>query len=138
MPKVVCIVDDHSSLRQMLRFALNVHGLQVIEAENGLDALDKLARHPVDMMIVDWQMPEMDGLELVRHLRNSEEYADIPVVIVSCCDDLSARQEARSLGVMTWLKKPFRIAEIQLVVENGLGLLSLPAKHAEQFRPGCI
>lgn len=139
MPKVVCIVDDQPSLRQMLCFALNVHGLQVIEAENGVDALDKLACHNIDMMIVDWQMPEMDGLELVRHLRRSENYAELPVVIISCRDDLSARQEARSLGVINWLKKPFRIAEIQLAVESGLGLSSLVAQpHIEQFRTGHI
>jgi len=125
MSKVVCIVDDQSSLRQMLRFALNIHGLKVLEAENGLDALDTLASHNVDMLIVDWQMPKMDGMELVRRLRKAEEYADLPIVIVSCRDDLSARLEARSLGVMTWLKKPFRIAEVQLAVESCLGLSSL-------------
>ena len=139
MSKVICIVDDQPSLRQMLRFALNIHGLQVIEAENGVDALNKLANHNVDMMIVDWQMPEMDGLELVRQLRKSEEYAKVPVVIISCRDDLSARQEARSLGVMTWLKKPFRIAEVQLAVESGLGLSSPSAtRHAEQLTSGHI
>jgi len=139
MSKVICIVDDQPSLRQMLRFALNNHGLQVIEAENGVDALNKLANHNVDMMIVDWQMPEMDGLELVRQLRKSEEYTEVPVVIISCRDDLSARREARSLGVMTWLKKPFRIAEVQLAVESGLGLSSMSAKnHLEQFTPGRI
>ncbi len=139
MPKVVCIVDDQPSLRQMLRFALNVYGLQVIEAENGVDALDKLATHNIDMMIVDWQMPKMDGLELVRHLRKSEDYAELPVVIVSCRDDLSARQEARSLGVMSWLKKPFRIAEVQLVVEAGLELSSPSAqRHVEQLGAGRI
>ncbi len=139
MSKVVCIVDDQPSLRQMLRFALNIHGLQVIEAENGVDALDKLARHDIDMMLVDWQMPEMDGLELVRRLRKSEEFADMPVVIISCRDDLSARKEARSLGVMNWLKKPFRIAEVQLAVESALGLSSLSTKrNVEQNMSGQI
>ena len=128
MSKVVCIVDDQPSLRQMLRFALNIDGLQVIEAENGVDALDKLASHDIDMMVVDWQMPEMDGLELVRRLRKSEEFADMPVVIISCRDDLSARKEARSLGVMNWLKKPFRIAEVQLAVESALGAFLLVNK----------
>ena len=139
MSKVVCIVDDQPSLRQMLRFALNIHGLQVIEAENGVDALDKLARHDIDMMLVDWQMPEMDGLELVRRLRKSEEFADMPVVIISCRDDLSARKEARSLGVMNWLKKPFRITEVQLAVENALGLSSLSSRrNVEQNTAGQI
>ena len=139
MSKVVCIVDDQPSLRQMLRFALNIHGLTVIEAEHGLDALDKLASHDIDMLIVDWQMPEMDGLELVRSLRRTEEYAELPVVIISCRDDLAARQEARSMGVLNWLKKPFRIAEVQLAVESGLGLSSLSTKQpVEQGMPGRI
>lgn len=122
MPKLICIVDDQPALRQMLRFALNFQGVAVIEAVDGADALDKIATHPVDMLIVDWQMPVMDGLELVRRLRKSTAHADLPVVVVSCRDDLSARKEARSLGVMTWLKKPFRISEVQAVVEHALDL----------------
>ncbi len=127
MPKLICIVDDQPSLRQMLRFALSIQGFGVLEAENGYDALAKLANNAIDMMIIDWQMPEMDGLELVRRLRKTEKYVDLPVVIISCSDQLSARKEARSLGVLTWLKKPFRIAEVQLAVDAGLGLSSNPA-----------
>lgn len=128
MAKIICVVDDQPGLRQMLRFALCLNGLQVIEAENGCDAFDKLAVHPVDLMIIDWQMPKMDGLELVRRLRDNEAYQALPVIMVSCRDDLEARLEARALGVITWLKKPFRIAEILQVVESSLGLASLAAK----------
>lgn len=120
MSKRICVVDDQPALRQMLRFALSFQGLDVLEAENGADALEKISNNDVDMLIVDWQMPVMDGLELVSKLRKMEAYADLPVVLVSCRDDLHARQEARSLGVITWLKKPFRISEIQVVVENAL------------------
>lgn len=126
MSKVVCIVDDQQSLRQMLRFALNVHGLKVVEAENGVDAFDRLARHEVDMLIVDWQMPKMDGMELIRQLRKTEKYADLPIMIVSCLDDLEVRREARSLGVLSWLRKPFRISEIQLAVESALHISTRP------------
>lgn len=129
MAKVICVVDDQPGLRQMLRFALGLNGLQVVEAENGCDAFEILAAHRVDLMIIDWQMPEMDGLELVRRLRHSEEYAGLPVIMVSCRDDLEARQEARALGVLSWLRKPFRIAEIQQVVESSLGLASLAPKN---------
>ncbi len=137
MPKVVCIVDDQPSLRQMLRFALNFQGVEAVEAEDGVDALNILTTHDVDMMIIDWQMPKMDGLELVRRLRKTDGYAELPIVIVSCRDDLGARKEARSLGVLTWLKKPFRISEIQVVVENTLSLETLPAKqNAESMTTG--
>lgn len=129
MSKVVCIVDDQPSLRQMLCFALNFQGLEVVEAENGVDALDTLVTHDIDMMIVDWQMPKMNGLELVRRLRKTDGYTELPIVMVSCRDDLEARKEARSLGVLTWLKKPFRISEIQIVVENCLGLNPPPIRQ---------
>jgi DNA-binding response OmpR family regulator len=122
----------------MLRFSLKFDGLQVLEAENGVDALNKLVDFNVDMMIVDWQMPEMDGMELVRRLRKDEAYADIPIVIISCRDDLNARREALSLGVMSWLKKPFRIVEIQRVVKRGLGLVSSPTKpQNKKSAAGC-
>ena len=124
MSKVICIVDDQPGLRQMLRFALTIQGLEVLEAENGEEALEILSRRHVDMLISDWIMPKMDGMELVRCLRKNHDYADLPIVIVSCRDDLEARNEARSLGVVSWLKKPFRISEIQVIVENGLGLSS--------------
>lgn len=122
MPKVICVVDDQPALRQMLRFALSFQGVEVLEAENGVDALDKISKQHVDMVIADWQMPEMDGLELVRKLRKIDAYVDLPILVVSCRDDLEARKEARSLGVMTWLKKPFRISEVQIVVESALSV----------------
>lgn len=135
MSKVICIVDDQPALLQMLRFALNFQGVTVIEAVDGADALNKISTQHVDMLITDWQMPVMDGLALVRSLRKIEAYADLPTVVISCRDDLEARKEARSLGVMTWLKKPFRISEVQLVVEHALdlhGQIFLP-KAAEGF-----
>ena len=135
MSKVICIVDDQPALLQMLRFALNFQGVTVIEAVDGADALKKISTQHVDMLITDWQMPVMDGLALVRRLRKIEAYADLPTVVISCRDDLEARKEARAMGVMTWLKKPFRISEIQLVVEHTLDLhgQTLLPKAAEGF-----
>lgn len=120
MSKTICIVDDQPSLRQMLRFALVVQGYNIIEAENGIEAVKLLAKEDVDILVVDWQMPVMDGIELVRVLRDKPEFDDLPIVMVSCWDDITARREAYSLGVNTWLKKPFRMAEIQSVVETAL------------------
>ena len=135
MSKVICIVDDQPALLQMLSFALNFQGVTVIEAVNGADALRKISSQHIDMLITDWQMPIMDGLELVRRLRKIKDFADLPMVVISCRDDLEARKEARALGVMTWLKKPFRISEVQLVVEHALDLSAqtLLPKSAEGF-----
>ena len=123
----------------MLCFALHLQGLRIVEAESAADALDKLADCHVDMMIIDWQMPEMNGLELIRHLRQREGFAETPMMIISCRDDLHARKEARSLGVMAWLMKPFRIGEIQHLVTNTLALAPSVDKNRVAFsrRDGC-
>lgn len=120
MPKTICIVDDQPTLRQMLRFALGAMGYHILEAENGVEALKLLARERVDALVVDWQMPEMNGLELVAMLRDEREFDALPIVMVSCLDDLASRREAHALGVNAWVKKPFRMAEIQAVLENVL------------------
>jgi DNA-binding response OmpR family regulator len=127
LSKVVCIVDDQPGLRKMLRFALGIQGYEVLEVENGDDALAVISNRHVDMLITNWQMPNMDGRELVRCLRKTHDYAELPIVIVSCRDDLEARSEARSLGITSWLKKPFRIAELQIMVENALAASSPPS-----------
>ena len=135
MSKVICIVDDQPALLQMLRFALSFQGVTVVAAVDGVDAFEKISTQHIDMLITDWQMPVMDGLELVRRIRSIEAYADLPTVVISCRDDLEARKEARSLGVKTWLKKPFRISEVQRVVEHALDLhgQTLLSKAAEGF-----
>ena len=99
-----------------------------IEAENGVDALELLATEHVDMLIVDWQMPMMNGIKLVRTLRRNPLYADLPIVMMSSSDDLAARKEAQSLGVMTWLTKPLRVADVERIVAVGLGMNACPVE----------
>ena len=131
MPKKICIADDQPSLRKMVRFALSVQGLDVVEAEDGLDALEKLSADKVDLIIADWQMARMDGLELLRELRKIDAYANAPVIMVSARDDLGARKEARELGAISWLKKPFKLSEIQSIVEAGLGGIDSAVKNGK-------
>ena len=130
MNKTICIVDDQPSLRQMLRFALGQQGYNICEAENGTEAIKLLAKQAVDILIVDWQMPVMNGIDLVRFLRGKAEYEELPIIMVSCWDNLTARKEAYALGVNSWLKKPFRMAQIQNVVENAL--MAIPSHKNSQ------
>lgn len=120
MPKCICIVDDHLNIREMVRYALTLQGLEVVEAVDGADALEKIAANDIDMILVDWLMPKVDGLEMLRSLREMEAFTETPVVMISGRDDSEARNRARELGVLYWLKKPFRISELQQIVENGL------------------
>jgi DNA-binding response OmpR family regulator len=126
MPKRICIVDDHLNIREMMRYALTLQGMEVVEAVDGADALEKIAEHNIDMVLVDWLMPNVDGLEMLRRLRAMEPYTETPVVMISGRDDIEARNRARELGVLYWLKKPFRISELQQIVENSLYVADSP------------
>jgi len=138
MSKCICIVDDQPTIREMLRFALILQGLEVVAAVDGADALEKIVRHDIDMIIIDWQMPKMDGLELLRRLRKIDAFAETPVVMISCHDDIEARRRARELGALNWLKKPFRISDLQLIVKNGLCNAELRHKHStDKAADGC-
>jgi two-component system, chemotaxis family, chemotaxis protein CheY len=120
MPKCICIVDDHLNIREMLRYALTLQGMEVVEAVDGADALEKIVALNIDLFLIDWLMPNMDGLEMLRRVRAMEAFTETPVVMISGRDDLEARNSARELGVLYWLKKPFRISELQMIVENSL------------------
>jgi len=120
MPKCICIVDDHLNIREMLRYALTLQGMDVVEAVDGADALEKIVAHNIDLVLIDWLMPNMDGLEMLQRMRAMEAFTETPVVMISGRDDIDARSRARELGVLYWLKKPFRISELQLAVENSL------------------
>ena len=120
MPKSICIVDNQLTIRVMLRYALTLQGYDVVEAVDCSDALEKILTNEIAMVIADWQLPDMDGLELLRRLREMERFAETPVVMISCHDDIEARRKAKELGALNWLKKPFRISDLQLIVERGL------------------
>ena len=129
MPKTVLVVDDQPSLRQMVRFALQFQGLNVIEAENGLEALDALANEAIDLVVTDWKMPEMDGLELIDRIRRTEGMEMLPIIMVSCVRDIEAKRAAQAAGALVWLQKPFRMVEIQSVVETALNTAPIPEPY---------
>jgi len=125
MPATVLVVDDQPGLRQMVRFALQLEGFVVIEAEDGVQALNLLHSQQVSVLVTDWMMPNMDGLELIRAVRQAPWGESLPVIIISCFNDRTAKQVALETGALTWLKKPFRMKEIQLAVETALSTAPL-------------
>lgn len=119
-PKRVMIVDDSATTRQFVTFALRARGLQVLTAEDGQEALEKLALTPVDLVITDLNMPKMDGFGLVRALREDVEYQSLPVIILS---SLSAQEDIDrgfDLGATAYLTKPFDETRIQNEVSKYL------------------
>ncbi|MEH2047215.1 hybrid sensor histidine kinase/response regulator [Nostoc sp.] len=107
-PKVVLIVDDAISLRQTLSLTLQKSGYQVIQAQNGVEALEKLQLHPeIKVVVSDLEMPRMNGFELLSNFRQYTNLAKIPVVILTSRSAEKHRQLAKELGAKAYLTKPF-------------------------------
>jgi two-component system chemotaxis response regulator CheY len=125
----VLVVDDSTVMRRMVKRCLEMAGLplgRVLEAENGRTALVQLVSHRVDLVLSDVNMPEMDGVELVRQMSRANVTRGVPVVIVSTERSEPRIEELRSLGVSAYLSKPFRPEELGYVVREVLGVTETP------------
>lgn len=108
MPKTALIVDDSVTVRQMVGFTLRQSGFDVIEGENGKDALSKLSDAPaVDVVITDLNMPEMDGITLIRQLRGLPRTRFTPILMLTTESQTSKKEEGRAAGATGWIVKPF-------------------------------
>jgi len=109
-PPNLLIVDDSTAIRKILLRVLNQTGLplgQVLEACDGREALKLLEDHGVDLILSDINMPNMDGLELLRTLRESPQWHDLPVVMITTEGGQARVQEAIELGATSYVRKPF-------------------------------
>ncbi len=107
MAEPILIVDDSVSMRQLVSFALRDAGYEVIAAVDGKDALGKLNGAKIGMVITDLNMPEMDGIEFIKQLRNTSGYRYVPVVMLTTESQEAKKQEGRSAGASGWIVKPF-------------------------------
>lgn len=116
MAKTVMVVDDSSAIRKFVMFALRARGLTVMTAQDGMDALEKLARAPVDLVITDLNMPKLDGFGLLRAIRDDSEYGEVPIIILSSLSSTQEMEQGFRLGANAYLVKPFDQKRIQYEV----------------------
>ena len=121
MAKRVMTVEDSTSLREMVSFTLQEAGYEVIEAEDGKDALRKMSGNPVDVVITDLNMPNMNGIELTRSMRANPLYRYIPILVLTTESQAKRKEEARDAGATGWLVKPFRRDQLLQIVRKVLG-----------------
>jgi two-component system chemotaxis response regulator CheY len=129
MPNVVAIkvlvVDDQNSVRQMTRMTLEEIGFRHIhEAENGVQAMEKAALQPLDLIISDFNMPEMDGLGLLRAVRGHPAVRKVPFILLTGRGDKELVVKAAQAGVNNYLIKPFTAAVLREKIEQVMGKLS--------------
>jgi two-component system chemotaxis response regulator CheY len=118
------VVDDSSTIRKILTAYLETLGFDVSIAVNGRDGLERLKQmEKPDVVLVDWNMPEMDGLSFLRAVRATDDYAALPVMMVTTNAELSNVTEALDAGANEYLMKPFTAA----MVREKLELLGFPA-----------
>ncbi len=121
------VVEDSPMMRQLLVFALSrIKELRITEAEDGVDGLKKLAAAKFDIILTDINMPIMDGLKLVKRVRQDPIHKDVPVVIVTTESADEDRQRAMSLGANAYITKPIQAPQVINVVRGLLGLPPAP------------
>jgi two-component system chemotaxis response regulator CheY len=105
----ILVVDDSPTMRRMVMTSLKALGnVQFGQAGSGLEAIERLALSPVDLMILDLNMPEMHGVEVLQFLRSHKTYRMLPVVVLTTRGDEASRTAAMSAGATDYLTKPFQ------------------------------
>ena len=119
----VLVVEDSPPMRRMIVFALRtVRGLTVVEADDGVDALRKLAKERFDIIITDINMPILDGLKLIKRLRADAAYKNVPVVVITTEGAAEDRHRALQLGANAYITKPIQPAVVTKTIRKVLGL----------------
>jgi two-component system, chemotaxis family, chemotaxis protein CheY len=125
MSRIILVVDDSPTMRGMVSHALNEAGFETKEAENGKDALIKLTMMEVggtkpDVIVTDVNMPEMDGIELVREIRKLAAFKHVPVLVLTTDNTDEKKEVGRAAGATGWLVKPFDSELILKVIRKVL------------------
>ena len=118
MSKKVLAVDDSKTMRDMVSFILGGAGYDVSTADDGVHALSTLGGTGVDLVITDVNMPNMNGIELVKKLRENPSYRATPILILTTESDEGLKRQGREAGATGWIVKPFVPEKLLKVVEK--------------------
>lgn len=118
MGKLILTVDDSKTMRDMVSFTLKGAGFDVLEAIDGQDALDKVPGKRIDVVITDINMPNMDGITLVKELRGQSDFKSTPILMLTTESDDGKRNEGRAAGATGWIVKPFDPEKLLQVVNK--------------------
>jgi two-component system chemotaxis response regulator CheY len=108
MAKTIMVVDDSASIRQVVSIALKSAGYEVIEASDGKDALSKMTGQKIHLIVSDVNMPNMDGIALVKEVKQHPKYKFTPIMMLTTESGAGKKQEGKDAGAKAWLVKPFQ------------------------------
>jgi two-component system, chemotaxis family, chemotaxis protein CheY len=112
MAKTILIVDDSESIREVVSFTLENEGYGVLSAIDGKDALRFLDGRDIELVITDLHMPNMNGIELIKEVRNMDTYSRIPILFLTTESQSAKKMEAKDAGATGWIIKPFVPAKL--------------------------
>ena len=122
MPKRILIVDDSEMTRRLISTAVRGIGdVEFEEAKDGFEALQKLPTKQFDLLFVDINMPNINGLELIDYCKQSDQYKHIPIIIISTEDSLRDQQKGLELGASDFLMKPIQLDRLVELIHDTLG-----------------
>ncbi len=120
MAKLIMTADDSASVRQMVTFTLRQNGYDVVEAVDGRDALNKLNSQKVDMLLTDLNMPNLDGIGLIKGVRAGALNKFIPIVMLTTESQDARKTEGKAAGATGWIVKPFKPEQLIAVIKKVL------------------
>ena len=120
MAKIIMTADDSASIRQMVSFTLKDAGYEVVEAVDGKDALNKLNSAKINMLITDLNMPNMNGIELIKEARAIPAFKCIPIIMLTTESQAGKKQEGKAAGATGWIVKPFKPEQLIAVIKKVL------------------
>ena len=118
----IMVVDDSITIRKVTARILERHNMKVILATDGVDATNKLQEEIPDLMLLDIEMPKMDGFELATHMRNEDRLKDIPIIMITSRTGIKHKERAKTIGVEQYLGKPYQEEELMKNINTLLGL----------------
>jgi two-component system chemotaxis response regulator CheY len=120
MGKLILTADDSASMRQMVTFTLKGAGYEVLEAVDGKDGLEKSKKTDVDMVITDLNMPNMDGIQMIREIRALPKYKFIPIILLTTESQDEKKMQGKAAGATGWIVKPFKPEQLLAVIKKVL------------------
>ena len=114
----IIVAEDSVSIREAIAFGLEAAGYEVEKAENGAEALKKFDGSRIDLLLTDFHMPEMNGVELIRNVRGLEEYRNLPILVLTTENQKELILQAKEAGGTGWLSKPFSMEKLLLTVRR--------------------
>ncbi len=118
MTKTIMIIDDSASIRLVVSIALKKAGYDVLEAEDGQDALNKLTGQKIHLIVCDVNMPNMDGISFLKAVKQNQSYKFTPIIMLTTESQEEKKQEGRAAGAKDWVVKPLKPDRMIAAIEK--------------------